>query len=113
MFAPDSSVGRLLSKAPPAADAPAMRAQESAFLASLESAPFSPPAQVTPHRGPRQARGDGTFRNVPDTDPAVDEHRAWAQDIVATPPEVLLPRTPMLDSIDAVDAVVDKALRAQ
>jgi RHH-type proline utilization regulon transcriptional repressor/proline dehydrogenase/delta 1-pyrroline-5-carboxylate dehydrogenase len=112
MFAPDPSAGGLLAKTPPAAEAPAMRAQEHAFVASVESGAFSPSDQVTPRRGRPRPHTDGPFCNTPDTDPSVAAHRAWAQDIVSTPPEVLLPRAPMLNSIEAVDAVVDTALRA-
>ncbi len=105
MFAPGDETG--------SAQAAAMHAQERAFVQSVKRGAFSPPAQVTPHRKPRSPHDAPGFHNAPDTDPAVAAHRAWAQEIVAHPTQPLVPTTPMLDSLNDIDVVVEKALAAQ
>ncbi|MCB9630518.1 MAG: bifunctional proline dehydrogenase/L-glutamate gamma-semialdehyde dehydrogenase [Sandaracinaceae bacterium] len=110
MFAPDEDADR---GATTATGTRAMRSQQEAFMRSVSQGACSPPAAVTPRRGPRKPLDAQRFRNTPDTDPAVAAHRAWAMGIVSSPPARLLPRTEQLTSTEAVDAVVASALHAQ
>lgn len=64
-------------------EASPMDRQEAAFRASVELGVHYSPGDVTPRRRPRPAPQPvtGPFRNAADTDPAVAEHRAWAQQV--------------------------------
>ncbi|HEV6955286.1 MAG TPA: proline dehydrogenase family protein [Promicromonospora sp.] len=100
----------------PAADAPtsAMDRQEAAFRASVEHGVHYTAEDVTPRRRPRPAPEPvtGPFENAADTDPAVAESRAWAQQVTGPTSGYVPVLTQPLSTTTQVDDVVARAHRA-
>jgi RHH-type proline utilization regulon transcriptional repressor/proline dehydrogenase/delta 1-pyrroline-5-carboxylate dehydrogenase len=82
--------------------------QRERFLASVADAATVPTER---RRVPRPAPSvpDPGFAAVPDTDPAVAEHRAWAAELLAAAPHDPLPAE--ATTLDEVDALVARAAR--
>lgn len=95
----------------------AMDRQEAAFRASVTLGVNYGPDDVAPRRRPRDdvhdaaAARDG-FRNAVDTDPAVAEHRAWAQQVVSPRSGFVAAIASPLATTAQVDDVVARATRA-
>jgi RHH-type proline utilization regulon transcriptional repressor/proline dehydrogenase/delta 1-pyrroline-5-carboxylate dehydrogenase len=103
--------------APVSADShsgPPMDRQEAAFRASVTHGLHYSPDDVTPRRRPRPAPqpATGPFRNAADTDPAVAEHRAWAQQITSPRSGYVPALAEPLSTPAQVDDVVALARRA-
>jgi RHH-type proline utilization regulon transcriptional repressor/proline dehydrogenase/delta 1-pyrroline-5-carboxylate dehydrogenase len=126
MFAGDGAGG-------PGAGGGAMGRQEQAFRAAVGAAvPFAP-EEVAPRRRPDPALLPGAvpdtppdaasdaalpeagtpFRNAVDTDPAVAEHRAWAQRVVGPQSGYVPVQAPAVTSTEEVDAAVARAVAAR
>ncbi|GLZ47607.1 proline dehydrogenase [Actinomycetospora sp. NBRC 106375] len=74
------------------------------FRASVRDRDAVPAA---PRRSRERVAIGGSFRNEPDTDPSLPEHRAWALAAISTPAPPV--RTPEIADPRAVDAVVERA----
>ncbi|MEV0894379.1 bifunctional proline dehydrogenase/L-glutamate gamma-semialdehyde dehydrogenase [Promicromonospora sp. NPDC050262] len=92
----------------------AMDRQEAAFRASVELGVHYAPDDVAPRRRPRPApeQVTGPFHNAADTDPAVAEHRAWAQQVTGTRSGYVPALAEPLATSAQVDDVVALARRA-
>jgi RHH-type proline utilization regulon transcriptional repressor/proline dehydrogenase/delta 1-pyrroline-5-carboxylate dehydrogenase len=106
----------------------AMGRQEAAFRSAVGAAvPYAPDA-VAPRRraNPALLPGDGgldgaatlpaagtPFRNAADTDPAVAEHRAWAQRVVGPQSGHVPVQAPAVATTEEIDAAVARAAAAQ
>jgi RHH-type proline utilization regulon transcriptional repressor/proline dehydrogenase/delta 1-pyrroline-5-carboxylate dehydrogenase len=92
----------------------AMGRQEAAFRASVALGVHYSPDDVAPRRRPRSAPQPvtGPFRNAVDTDPAVAEHRAWAQQITSSRSGYVPAIAEPLATPAQVDDVVALARRA-
>ncbi|GAA1710743.1 proline dehydrogenase family protein [Isoptericola hypogeus] len=108
----------------PGVEASAMDRQELAFRASVTHGVHYEPVDVAPRRRDRFAGGataptatgcpsGGAFRNAVDTDPAVSAHRAWARGIVGPDSGFVGVQAPEITSVEAIDAAVARAARAQ
>lgn len=91
-----------------------MDRQEAAFRASVTLGVHYSPEDVTPRRRPRPAPElvTGPFRNAADTDPAVAEHRTWAQQVTSTRSGYVPAIAEPLATAAQVDDVVALARRA-
>ncbi|HEY3438410.1 MAG TPA: proline dehydrogenase family protein [Actinotalea sp.] len=79
--------------------------QREAFFASVKE---SETVGTDRRRGPRPPVGaTGRFVNTPDTDPALAESRAWAQDLLVREPGA--PAVTHLATVEDVDAAVARA----
>ncbi|MCF4120084.1 bifunctional proline dehydrogenase/L-glutamate gamma-semialdehyde dehydrogenase [Antribacter sp. KLBMP9083] len=95
----------------------AMDRQEAAFRASVTLGVDYGPDDVAPRRRPRDdvhdaAAARDAFRNAVDTDPAVAEHRAWAQQVVSARSGFVPAIASPLATTAEVDDVVARAARA-
>jgi len=92
-----------------------MDRQERAFRASVELGVHYSPEDVTPRRRPRPAPRPviGPFHNAADTDPAVTEHRAWAQQVTSARSGYVPAIAEPLATSAQVDDVVALARRAR
>ncbi|MFI2705143.1 proline dehydrogenase family protein [Cellulosimicrobium composti] len=91
-----------------------MDRQEAAFRASVRHGVRWTEADVAPRRRPRtheEPPADG-FANAPDTDPAVEESRAWARRVTGPGFGDEPVRTPELTTTAQVDDAVATAVRA-
>ncbi|GAA2238683.1 proline dehydrogenase family protein [Promicromonospora sukumoe] len=92
----------------------AMDRQEAAFRASVELGVHYAPDDVAPRRRPRPAPAQvtGAFHNAADTDPAVEAHRTWAQQVTSTRSGYVPALAEPLATSAQVDDVVALARRA-
>jgi RHH-type proline utilization regulon transcriptional repressor/proline dehydrogenase/delta 1-pyrroline-5-carboxylate dehydrogenase len=91
-----------------------MDRQEAAFRDSVTLGVHYSPADVTPRRRPRPAPQPvtGPFHNSADTDPSVDAHRTWAQEVTGTRSGYVPALAEPLATSAQVDDVVALARRA-
>ncbi|MCL3862832.1 bifunctional proline dehydrogenase/L-glutamate gamma-semialdehyde dehydrogenase [Actinotalea sp. K2] len=83
----------------------ALDRQREAFLTSVREAGT---VSTTPRRTERTGLpAEDPFTNAPDTDPAVEASRRWAQDLLTR--DVLVPDGVPITSVADVDAAVDRA----
>ncbi len=105
----------------PASDAGAaapMARQEAAFRASVAQGVHYSPGDVAPRRrsrfGAREPWEDAPgFRNAADTDPAVAEHREWAQRVTGPDSGFVPVQASEITSVDEIDAAVARAVTAR
>ncbi|WP_179950946.1 bifunctional proline dehydrogenase/L-glutamate gamma-semialdehyde dehydrogenase [Xylanimonas oleitrophica] len=107
----------------------AMDRQQQAFRDAVAAAvPFGPddvaprrkavPALAAAARGessqaPAQAAEAGPFRNAVDTDPAVAEHRTWAQHVIGDASGYVPVQAAEVGATEEIDAAVARAVAAQ
>ncbi|MFD2028065.1 bifunctional proline dehydrogenase/L-glutamate gamma-semialdehyde dehydrogenase [Promicromonospora aerolata] len=91
-----------------------MDRQEAAFRASVTLGVHYSPSDVTPRRRPRTAPQPvtGPFHNSADTDPSVDAHRTWAQQVTSSRSGYVPVLAEPLATSAQVDDVVALARRA-